>query len=58
MEVVMIIQMTMTAEDSPSCLVLPVIIAACEESLKKSALWSEVKDRLDTSALGLSGGQQ
>ncbi|MEN8771915.1 MAG: phosphate ABC transporter ATP-binding protein PstB [Akkermansiaceae bacterium] len=31
---------------------------AVEESLKKSALWSEVKDRLDTSALGLSGGQQ
>jgi len=26
--------------------------------MKKSALWSEVKDRLDSSALGLSGGQQ
>ena len=31
---------------------------AVEESLKKAALWSEVKDRLDSSALGLSGGQQ
>ena len=29
-----------------------------EESLKKSALWDEVKDRLDTSAMQLSGGQQ
>ncbi len=29
-----------------------------EESLKKSALWEEVKDRLQESALGLSGGQQ
>jgi len=29
-----------------------------EESLKASALWDEVKDRLDESALGLSGGQQ
>lgn len=28
------------------------------ESLKKSALWDEVKDRLNESALGLSGGQQ
>ncbi len=28
-----------------------------EESLKKSALWDEVKDRLHESALGLSGGQ-
>ena len=31
---------------------------ACEQALKKSALWDEVKDRLDSSALGLSGGQQ
>ncbi|MFT7171809.1 MAG: phosphate transport system ATP-binding protein [Paracoccaceae bacterium] len=31
---------------------------AVEQSLQKAALWSEVKDRLDTSALGLSGGQQ
>ncbi len=30
----------------------------CERSLKGSALWGEVKDRLQESALGLSGGQQ
>jgi phosphate transport system ATP-binding protein len=30
----------------------------CERALKGSALWSEVKDRLNESALGLSGGQQ
>jgi phosphate transport system ATP-binding protein len=29
-----------------------------EESLHSSALWEEVKDRLEQSALGLSGGQQ
>ncbi|HOD16500.1 MAG TPA: phosphate ABC transporter ATP-binding protein PstB [Spirochaetota bacterium] len=29
-----------------------------ERSLKSTALWDEVKDRLDESALGLSGGQQ
>ncbi|MFN2267143.1 MAG: phosphate ABC transporter ATP-binding protein, partial [Desulfonatronovibrio sp.] len=29
-----------------------------EESLKGAALWDEVKDGLDQSALGLSGGQQ
>jgi len=29
-----------------------------EDSLKKAALWDEVKDRLRQSALGLSGGQQ
>jgi len=29
-----------------------------EESLKRSALWDEVKDRMHESALGLSGGQQ
>lgn len=29
-----------------------------EESLKKSALWEEVKDRLHQSAMDLSGGQQ
>jgi phosphate transport system ATP-binding protein len=28
-----------------------------ETSLRKAALWDEVKDRLDESALGLSGGQ-
>ncbi|MFM9001949.1 MAG: phosphate ABC transporter ATP-binding protein PstB [Opitutia bacterium] len=30
---------------------------ACEASLRKAALWDEVKDRLNDSALGLSGGQ-
>ncbi|HEX9750881.1 MAG TPA: phosphate ABC transporter ATP-binding protein PstB [candidate division Zixibacteria bacterium] len=29
-----------------------------EESLRRAALWDEVKDRLRDSALGLSGGQQ
>ena len=29
-----------------------------EDCLRKSALWEEVKDRLQDSALGLSGGQQ
>ena len=29
-----------------------------EESLRKAALWDEVKDRLSDSAMGLSGGQQ
>ncbi|MCP4136683.1 MAG: phosphate ABC transporter ATP-binding protein [bacterium] len=29
-----------------------------EESLKNTALWNEVKDRLNESAMGLSGGQQ
>jgi len=29
-----------------------------EESLKDSAIWDEVKDRLDNSAMDLSGGQQ
>ncbi|MFW6035174.1 MAG: phosphate ABC transporter ATP-binding protein PstB [Halothermotrichaceae bacterium] len=29
-----------------------------EESLKDAALWSEVKDKLDASALGISGGQK
>jgi len=29
-----------------------------EQALRRSALWDEVKDRLNTSALGLSGGQQ
>jgi phosphate transport system ATP-binding protein len=29
-----------------------------EESLKRAALWDEIKDRLHESALGLSGGQQ
>jgi phosphate transport system ATP-binding protein len=30
---------------------------ACEHSLRGAALWDEVKDRLDESGLGLSGGQ-
>lgn len=30
----------------------------CENSLKKAALWEEVKDRLHDNAYGLSGGQQ
>ena len=29
-----------------------------ESALKKAALWDEVKDRLDTNAYGMSGGQQ
>jgi phosphate transport system ATP-binding protein len=29
-----------------------------EDSLRKAALWDEVKDRLNDSAYGLSGGQQ
>ncbi len=29
-----------------------------ERSLRKAALWDEVRDRLDKNALGLSGGQQ
>ncbi len=32
--------------------------ARIEKALKDSALWDEVKDRLNTSAFGLSGGQQ
>jgi phosphate transport system ATP-binding protein len=35
-----------------------VLDQAVEKSLKQSALWEEVKDRLDKSALALSGGQQ
>jgi len=34
------------------------ILAVVEDSLKKAALWHEVKDRLHDSALRLSGGQQ
>lgn len=29
-----------------------------EKSLRGAALWDEVKDRLDASAMGMSGGQQ
>jgi phosphate transport system ATP-binding protein len=32
--------------------------AVVEASLRKAALWTEVKDRLDASGTGLSGGQQ
>jgi phosphate transport system ATP-binding protein len=35
-----------------------VVDARVEEALRQSALWDEVKDRLQTSAYGLSGGQQ
>ena len=35
-----------------------ILDAAVEDSLKKSALWEEVKDRLNESAYSLSGGQQ
>ncbi len=35
-----------------------VLEETCERALKSSALWNEVKDRLDQSALGMSGGQQ
>ncbi len=31
---------------------------ACETALQGAALWDEVKDRLNASALGMSGGQQ
>ncbi|HET6954251.1 MAG TPA: phosphate ABC transporter ATP-binding protein PstB [Acidimicrobiales bacterium] len=34
------------------------LAATVEESLRKAALWDEVKDRLGESANGLSGGQQ
>ncbi len=34
-----------------------VLDEACETSLRKAALWDEVKDRLNDNALGLSGGQ-
>jgi phosphate transport system ATP-binding protein len=34
-----------------------VLMEACEKSLRGAALWDEVKDRLEESALGLSGGQ-
>ena len=41
--------------DSPSRAALDEIV---ETSLRRAALWDEVKDRLRQSALGLSGGQQ
>ena len=36
----------------------PTLEDVVESSLRKAALWDEVKDRLKASALGLSGGQQ
>ncbi|MEO7919236.1 MAG: phosphate ABC transporter ATP-binding protein PstB [Thermoanaerobaculia bacterium] len=33
------------------------LLEACESALRSGALWDEVKDRLDDSALSLSGGQ-
>jgi phosphate transport system ATP-binding protein len=36
----------------------PTLDAACEQSLRSAALWDEVKDRLNESGLGMSGGQQ
>lgn len=35
-----------------------VLDEAVEKSLKRAALWDEVKDRLEDNAMGLSGGQQ
>jgi len=35
-----------------------VLDKTCENSLRKAALWDEVKDRLNDNAYGLSGGQQ
>lgn len=34
------------------------LVEIVEQSLRKAALWEEVKDRLSQNALGLSGGQQ
>ena len=36
----------------------PQMAERVEESLRRAALWDEVKDKLPTSGLGLSGGQQ
>ena len=36
----------------------PKVDEKVEESLRKAALWDEVKDRLNENAYGLSGGQQ
>ncbi len=35
-----------------------VLADVCEKALRGAALWDEVKDRLNESALGMSGGQQ
>lgn len=42
-------------KSSPSKAALDEIV---ETSLRKAALWDEVKDRLNSNALGMSGGQQ
>ena len=44
-------------EPRPRAATFAALEAAAERSLKLAALWDEVKDRLDDSALGLSGGQ-
>src|SRR6185369_10318403 len=36
----------------------PIVRERVEQSLRKAALWDEVKDRLDKPGTGLSGGQQ
>ena len=36
----------------------PLLSEIVEQSLTQAALWDEVKDRLHTHALGMSGGQQ
>lgn len=35
-----------------------ILAEVCEKSLRKAAIWDEVKDRLQENALGMSGGQQ
>nr|MEE4269294.1 ATP-binding cassette domain-containing protein [Candidatus Krumholzibacteria bacterium] len=35
-----------------------VLAEVCEKALRGAALWDEVSDRLNESALGMSGGQQ
>jgi phosphate transport system ATP-binding protein len=42
----------------PRLLGLDDVDARVESALEKAALWDEVKDRLDTNAFGMSGGQQ
>ena len=37
---------------------IPLNDSIVESSLRRAALWDEVKDRLKASAMGLSGGQQ
>jgi phosphate transport system ATP-binding protein len=42
----------------PRVLGLPDVKDRVERALRSAALWDEVKDRLDTNAYGMSGGQQ